>query len=180
MLQIKSISKLNRKTIQGPGFSLKVPINFNTRCEIDPHGQWGYSEFFQVDNPDQHGNLPINAFFYYWENNKTSLSEKQTPGIIEILCKEKVFTGDHSLEKKEIFPVHFKRNTGFICKYRFCHHDPEAEGKVNFYMLHNPLQKKVVVLGLIIQSTGSQQDENENMAWFEDQIISTFNFKKHC
>lgn len=179
MFQVTNKSKIKTKIIHGPGFSLKVPTEFNGRDEADPNKQWGYGEFFQIKSLGEDCEPQTNVFFYYWENGKTAISEKQSSQLIETVCKQRVFSGEHILEQYEIFPVHFKRNAGFISKYRFSHQDPEAAGKANFYVLCNPVWKKVVVLGSIIQSIGWERTENENMTWIEDQIISSFRFKRN-
>ncbi|HLP60577.1 MAG TPA: hypothetical protein VK186_17175 [Candidatus Deferrimicrobium sp.] len=179
MLQITNKNKVKSKTIHGPGFSLKVPMDFDDHNEIDPNGRWGYGEFFQTNHLGEGREPQTNLFFYYWKNEKTVISEKETSELIEMVCKEKVFSGDHSLEQDEIFPVHFKRNAGFISKYRFFHQDPEVAGKANFFVFNNPLLEKVVVLGTVIQSIGKQRIENDNMAWMEDQIVATFRFKRN-
>ncbi|NIM17010.1 MAG: hypothetical protein GTO45_34005 [Candidatus Aminicenantes bacterium] len=179
MFQIDYEKKVKKKTIGGPGFSLKMPINFSSRSEDDPQGQWGYGEFFQTNTFDGRYKPQTNMFFFYWKIKKGELSGKQASELIEAVCKEKVFTGEHSMEPYEIFPIIFKRYPAFILKYRFSHHDPEAAGKASLFVINNTRQGKVFVLGTLVEAIGSNMIENETMAWIEDHVINSFRFKKN-
>lgn len=170
--------RVKKKSVEGPGFSLKIPKDFAGNRENDPHGQWGYGEFFQTNTPGGGFDTQTNMFFFYWENSKRKLSEKEAGELIEAVCKERVFSAEHSLEPDEIFPITFKRYPAFILKYRFSHHDPEASGNASFFLVHNRRQDKIYVLGTLIEAIGSKMIENEAMAWIEDQVIPTFRFKK--
>jgi hypothetical protein len=158
---------------------LKIPESFASNTEDDPEGQWGYGEFFQTNTFDGDYDPQTNVFFFYWETSKGKLSEKQAGELVEAVCKEKVFNGEHSLEFDEIFPIVFKRFPAFILKYRFSHYDPKAAGKISFFVINNTRLEKVFVLGTVIEAVGSKMIENETMAWIEDHVINSFRFKKN-
>lgn len=178
MVQIDNEKKIRQKIIRGPGFSFKVPKDLPDRSEKDPRGQWGYREFFQTNIVSGDLDPQTNVLFYFWKNETTRPSEKKVCQLTREVCQNQVFSGQHTLEQDEIFPITFKKKPGFILKYRFSHHDPEAEGKANFFVLHNPQHEKVIVLGLVMQCIGNRRLETESMAWMEDQMISTFRFKR--
>jgi hypothetical protein len=178
MFTVDQNKKVKKKTVEGPGFSLKIPKDFASHSENDPKGQWGYGEFFQTNTLEENLNPQTNLFFYYWENTNSKLSEKQAQELIETVCSQRVFSSEHSLELIEMFPITFKRFPAFILKYRFSHYDPEASGNANFFLINNTQQDKTYVLGTLIQAIGSRMIENEAMAWIEDQVIPSFRFKK--
>lgn len=179
MFQIGINKRVKKKIINGPGFSLKVPESFVTRREDDPQEEWGYGEFFHTNTFDPDSDPQTNVFFFYWEKSKGELTEKKADEFIKTVCKEKVFSGEHLIERDEIFPVRFKRFPTFILKYRFSHHDPEVEGKASFFVINNIRLEKVFVLGTVVEAVGSKMIENETMAWIEDQVINTFRFDKN-
>jgi hypothetical protein len=179
MFQIDYEKKVKKKTVDGPGFSLKIPTSFSSRSENDPQGQWGYGEFFQTNTFDGRYEPQTNMFFFYWKVTNGELSGKQANELIEAVCKEKVFSGEHSMAPYEISPIIFKRYPAFILKYRFSHHDPKAAGKANFFVINNTRQEKIFILGTLVESVGSNMIENETMAWIEDYVINSFRFKKN-
>ncbi len=179
MFQIDYEKKVKKKTVDGAGFSLKIPTNFSSRTENDPRGQWGYGEFFQTNTFGEDYPPQNNVFFFYWKNTTDKLSEKQARELIETVCKEKVFSGEYSMEPYEIFPIIFKRYPAFILKYRFSHYEPKASGKANMFVINNTRQGKVFVLGTLVEAVGSNMIENETMAWIEDQVINSIRFKKN-
>jgi hypothetical protein len=178
MFQIDYCKKVKKKTVNGSGFSLKVPKDFASRIEDDPQGQWGYGEFFQTNTFGEDYPPQNNVFFFYWKNSKDILSEKQVLELIETVCKEKVFSGEHLLEFDEMFPVAFKRFPAFILKYRFSHYEPKASGKASLFAINNTRQEKIFILGTVVESIGNRMIENETMAWIEDHVINSFHFKK--
>ena len=171
--------RIKKKTVDGPGFCLKIPGNFVDRTENDPGGQWGYGEFFHTNTFHGEYQPQTNVFFYYWKTLKGKLSEKQAGELIETVCKERLFSGEHTMELIEVFPVVFKRFPAFVFKYRFSHSNPEAAGKTSFFVIDNTRQGRVFILGTLVQSIGSNMIENETMAWIEDQVINSFRFKKN-
>lgn len=179
MFQIDINKRVKKKTIIGPGFSLRVPESFVSQREDDPQEEWGYGEFLHTNTSDPDSDPQTNVFFFYWEKSKGELSEKKAGEFIKTICKEKVFNGEHSIERDEIFSVTFKRFPSFILKYRFSHHDPEAAGKASFFVINNTRLEKVFVLGTVIETVGSKMIENETMAWIEDQVINSFRFRKN-
>jgi len=178
MFSVDHDKRVKKKTVEGPGFYLKIPKDFSTHRENDPQGQWGYGEFFQTNALEENLDPQTNMFFFYWENTPGKRSEKQAQVLIETVCSERVFSGEHSLELVEMFPITFKRFPAFILKYRFSHYDPEASGKASFFFINNTQQDKIYVLGTMIQAIGSRMMESEAMAWIEDQVIPSFRFKK--
>ena len=179
MFQIDYEKKVKKKTVDGPGFSFKIPKTFSSRNENDPQGKWGYGEFFQTNTFEGRYEPQTNMFFFYWKVTKEELSGKQAGELIEAVCKEKIFSGEYSIELLEISPIIFKRYPAFILKYLFSHQNPKAEGKIRFFVINNISQKRIYILGTLIEAVGSNIIENETMAWLEDQIINSFRFKKN-
>lgn len=177
MFPIDLNKKLKKKIVDGPGFSFKIPENFPSSTENDLKGQWGYGEFFHTNTFDRDYDPQTNVFFFYWKTSKGKLSEKQARELIEAVCKERVFSGEHTLELTELYSITFKRFPTFVFKYRFSHYDPKAAGKTNFFVINNTRQEKVFVLGTLVEAIGSTMIENETMAWIEDQVVTSFRFK---
>ena len=178
MYHIDYGKKLKKKTVNGPGFYFKIPKDFVSRTEDDPDGQWGYGEYFQTNTFGEDYDPQTNMFFYFWESARGELSEKEARKLIAVVCKEKVFSGEHSLELIETFPITFKRFPAFILKYKFSHYEPDAEGTESIFVISNTRLGKVFVLGALVEAIGSRMIEDQTLAWIEDEIVSTFCFRK--
>lgn len=179
MLYFAANKKVRKKTtVNGPGYSFKIPEDFAGRAEDDPEGLWGYREYFQVNTFARDYDPQTNMFFLFWKQSKGALVEQQARDWIKDICRERVFSGKHSLELVEIFPIRFKRFPAFILKYKFSHCEPDAAGTASVFVINNTRMKKVFVLGALVEAVGSRMIENEALAWIEDQIISSFCFKK--
>lgn len=179
MFQIDYEKKVKKKTVDGPGFSFKIPKTFSGHSENDSQGKWGYGEFFQTNTFDGRYEPQTNIFFFYWEIINRELSEKHAGELIEAVCKKKVFSGEYSMEPLEISPIIFKRYPAFILKYLFSHQDPKAAGKARFFVINNTHLEKIFILGTLVEAVGSNMIENETMAWIEDQVINSFSFRKN-
>jgi hypothetical protein len=174
----QAYKKTKKRIVKGPGFSLKIPGDFVGRSEDDPKGEWGYGEFFKTITFSKDLAPQTICFFFYWQRTKNKLLEKQVKTLIKGLCRSRLFSGDHKLYLIESWPITLQQSSGFLLKYNFSHFDPQATGKLCFYVSNNTRQHKIFVLGAVIETTGRRIYEREVITWIEDEIISSFRFRK--
>lgn len=170
--------KMKKRIVKGPGFSLKIPKDFVGRSEDDPKGQWGYGEFFKTTTFSEDLDPKTISVFFYWQRTKNKLSEKQVKTLIKDLCQSRLFSGDHELECIESWPITFQQFSAFLLRCTFSHFEPQTTGKLCFYVINNTRQHKIFVLGAVIEAIGKRIFEREVMTWIEDEIVSSFRFRK--
>jgi hypothetical protein len=175
---VQTDKKTKKRIVKGPGFSLKIPTDFVGRSEDDPRGQWGYGEFLRTITFSKDLAPQTIFLFFYWQRTKNKLSEKQVKTLIKDLCQSRLFSSDHELDLIESWPITFQQFSGFLLKYNFSHFEPQARGKLCFYVSNNTRQHKIFVLGAVIEGTGKGRAEREVVTWIEDEIISSFRFEK--
>ncbi len=169
--------KKNLKIVTGPDFSLKIPRDFSGRSQDDPKGNWGYGEYFKAVTFSKDLAPQTICLFFYWQRTQNKLPEERVKTLIKDLCQSRLFSGDHQLDLIESWPVTIQQFSGFLLKYNFSHLDPQATGKLCFYVINNIRLHKIFVLGAVIETNGNRTFEREVITWIEDEIISSFRFR---
>ncbi len=165
------------ETIEREGFLFSIPGNYSKKNEEDK--TWEYGEYYNPqalgDDWEQFG---VEGFIFYW----TCENYEFTMEIIESLCRalaeEFIFQPGYNLQIEESVESRFRQYPAVIFKCRFLYPDLETGGPIHFFVINNIDQHKIYLLGLLAEQGGVKKKEEEVIKFLEDNVLSSFKFKK--
>lgn len=173
----KAEKKPGWETVERKEFLFSIPGDYSKKNEKDKN--WEYGEYYNpqalVDEWEQYG---VEGFIFYWkgENNEFTIEK------IESLCRDLagnfIFQPGYTLQIEETLETRFRQYPAMIFKCRFQYPDLETGGPIHFHGINNIDQQKIYLLGLVAEQGGIKQKEEEVIKFLENNVLSTFRFKK--
>ncbi len=161
--------------VKGDGFLFHIPSIYSKRME--QREEWGYGEYFNPqafrDDWEQFG---VEGFFFYWTREKVDFSIESVINLCRAVADEKVFQPGYDLRVEEKIEPGITKFPTIVVKCSFQDPDRTTRGRINFYAMNNMDQRKIYVLGILVEAGGVKEREDEIISLLEDHVLSSFKF----
>jgi radical SAM superfamily enzyme YgiQ (UPF0313 family) len=165
------------ETIEREGFLFSIPGNYSEKNEEDK--TWEYGEYYNPqalgDDWEQFG---VEGFIFYWTREDYEFTMEVTESMCRALAEEFIFQPGYNLQIEETFESGFRQYPAVVFKCRFRYPDLETGGPIHFFVINNIDQQKIYLLGLLAEQGGVKKKEEEVIKFLEDNVLSSFKFKK--
>jgi radical SAM superfamily enzyme YgiQ (UPF0313 family) len=173
----KSEKELIWETVNREGFLFRIPGNYSKKNEEDK--TWEYGEYYNpqalADDWEQFG---VEGFIFYWTCENYEFIMEIIESMCRALAEEFIFQPGYNLQIEESVESKFQQYPAVVFKCRFRYPDLETGGPIHFFVINNIDQQKIYLLVLIAEQGGVKKKEEEVIKFLEDNVLSSFRFKK--
>lgn len=165
------------ETILNDGFRFCFSKPFNGRECSDEGGRWGYCEYYYpLDVAGERKKRDIMGLTIYWIAWEEDLNRELALKMCKKVAAEWIFTVSCHMEVIEIHSLSLKGYVAIIIDTHWSNPIDVTEGPLRFAVIHNTDQRRLYVLGIIVEQGGNREKEGKALRYIRDNILLTFQF----